>query len=441
MSIRRTSWHYSCYRSLLCARGAACLLLCLLCGATSVPAQQRDAAPTEGPKLWDLDTLKQAPKMQWLDRNGPVHSLLYRGERYEGHDTDVFAFYASPGTLGNEEAPKPYPGVVLIHGGGGTAFAEWAWLWARRGYAAIAMDLSGSRPVAPVYDEQGVPVLNQAYKPGARSPLDNGGPGQGHPEKFDSIGGDRSDDWPYHAVASVVRAHSLLRSFPEVNAERTAVTGISWGGYTTCLVASVDDRFKAAVPVYGCGFLFEGESVQKPSIDRLESRRDEWVQAYDPSSLLKYCRVPILFVNGTNDVHYPLDSYQKSFAVVPGPKQMRIEVNMRHSHPAGWAPQEIGAFIDSYCRGAAPLPVPGQLALDNDRVRLAYTSAVPVTSAALHYTCDQGPRSKRIWKEIPAEIGSDSITTPRPPADANTWFIALTDQRGLMVTSPVQFAP
>ena len=96
--------------------------------------------------------------------------------------------------------------------------------------------------------------------------LSNGGPNQGHPEKFDSIGGDLYDDWPYHALASVMRAHSLLRSFPDVDAERTAVTGISWGGYTTCLVASVDDRFKAAVPVYGCGFLFEGESVQKPSI-------------------------------------------------------------------------------------------------------------------------------------------------------------------------------
>ena len=35
------------------------------------------------------------------------------------------------------------------------------------------------------------------------------------------------------------------------------------------LQRELDDRFKAAVPVYGCGFLFEGESVQKPSIDKL----------------------------------------------------------------------------------------------------------------------------------------------------------------------------
>jgi dienelactone hydrolase len=147
-----------------------------------------------------------------------------------------------------------------------------------------------------------------------------------------------------------MRAHSLLRSFPEVDAERTAVTGISWGGYTTCLAASLDDRFKAAVPVYGCGFLHEGESVQKPSIDKLGERKAEWVREYDPGSLLPRCRVPILFVNGTNDVHYVLDSYMKSFNVVPGEKQMRIQVHMPHGHQAGWAPEEIGLFIDSKCR-------------------------------------------------------------------------------------------
>jgi PhoPQ-activated pathogenicity-related protein len=271
--------------------------------------------------------------------------------------------------------------------------------------------------------------------------LPDGGPNHGHPEKFDSIGGDVSDDWPFHAVANVVRAHSLLRSFPEVIADRTAVTGISWGGYTTCLVASVDDRFKAAVPVYGCGFLFEGESVQKPAIDKLGDRREQWIRDYDPSSLLVRCRVPILFVNGTNDVHYPLNSYQKSYDVVPGRKQIRIEVNMRHGHGPGWAPQEIGLFIDSYCRDGKPLPVPGTIRSDADTVRMSYTSDVPLKSAALHYTTDAGLRSQRVWKTIPAEIGTDVVTAPKPPADANTWFIAVTDQRGAMVTSPVQFQP
>src|SRR5437588_585808 len=81
----------------------------------------------------------------------------------------------------------------------------------------------------------------------------DGGPDQGDDEKFGSVDKPVAEQWPYHAVAAVVRAHSLVRSFPEVDADRTAVTGISWGGYLTCIVAGIDPRFKAAVPVYGCG--------------------------------------------------------------------------------------------------------------------------------------------------------------------------------------------
>ena len=391
---------------------------------------------------WDLDALHKTPTMKWVKQEGPVHSLLYAGEPYKDQATEVFAFYASPLTLGEGQAGAKFPGIVLIHGGGGTAFADWVHLWAKRGYAAIAMDLSGRRPPDPAYDPAtGLPTGHQSDSK-LRTRLTNGGPEHGHPEKFDSIGGTTSDDWPYHAAASVIRAHSLLRSFPEVDAERTAVTGISWGGYTTCLVASLDERFKAAVPVYGCGFLFEGESVQKPSIDKLGDRREAWIREYDPSSLLVRCRVPILFVNGTNDIHYPLDSYQKSFDVVPeSRKQMRIEVNMRHGHPPGWAPKEIGIFVDSFCRGGAPLAIPGVPKIEGEQVKVACQSKVPVKEAQLHYTTDGGLRSKRTWKSSAAEIKDGVISAPHPPAEANTWFVSLTDERGAMVTTTVQFQP
>ncbi len=403
------------------------------------------SADPAGDLLSMVATAKQPPEMSWLSQSGSVHSLLYAGEEYQGRPTEVFAFYASPATLAASgsgakiAAGKKFPAVVLIHGGGGTAFAEWVWLWAKRGYAAIAMDLSGRRPIDPVYDpSSGEPVPNQAADRNTRRRLVNGGPEQGHPQKFDSIGGDVSDDWPYHAAANVIRAHSLLRTFPSVDADRTAVTGISWGGYTTCLVASLDDRFKAAVPVYGCGFLFQGESVQKSAIDHLGDRREDWIKAYDPSSLLPRCRVPIFFVNGTNDIHYPLDSYQRSFDLVPGAKQMRIEVNMRHSHPAGWAPQEIGLFIDSYCRNGNPLPVPGVPTIDGDSIHLSYASSLPIESAELHFTVDTGLRSKRRWQTVAAEVAGNMISAGKPPAEANTWFIALTDQRGAMVTTSIQ---
>ncbi|MBL9114689.1 MAG: prolyl oligopeptidase family serine peptidase [Verrucomicrobiaceae bacterium] len=390
---------------------------------------------------WDIDALKsQVPAMKWVSQDKPVHSLLYAGELYKGQPTEVFAFYASPSTLDKKVQAGRYPGVVLIHGGGGTAFVEWAHLWAKRGYAAIAMDLGGCRPPDPVYDvKSGVPVGHQSDK-NLRKRLPNGGPDQGREEKFYTIGGDTSDDWPFHAVASVMRAHSLLRSFAEVDAEHTAVTGISWGGYTTCLVASLDDRFKAAVPVYGCGFLHEGESVQKPSIDRLGDRASLWVKEYDPGSLLPRCRVPILFINGTNDIHYVLDSYMKSYRVVSCEKHLRIQVNMPHGHPPGWAPEEIGLFIDSKCRGGEPLPLPGDAKLVKSQVEVSFQSKRSITSAKLHYTTDDGLRSARQWKSVAATVNGHQVFAPPPPKEANTWFVSLIDDRGVMVSTTIMFS-
>ena len=236
-----------------------------------------------------------------------------------------------------------------------------------------------------------------------------------------------------------MKAHSLLRSFDEVDPERTAVTGISWGGYTTCLAASLDNRFKAAVPVYGCGFLHEGESIQKPAIDALGERREAWVQAYDPGSHLGSCETPIFWVNGTNDKHYVLDSYAKSYALIQGAKTFRIEPMMRHSHGAGWEPIEIGIFIDSILKNGTPLPKVGPLTTEGDVVSATVSVRLPITKAQLHFTTDAGLRADRAWKNLPAGVEDDRVIATGLPAEANTWLLTITDERGAMVTSEVGF--
>lgn len=394
-------------------------------------------AESQGP--WDLDRLFEAPAFRWEEQSRPIRSLIYEAEPVAGRPTEVFAFYASPSTIGRQSNGQ-VPGVVLIHGGGGTAFAEWVWLWAERGYAAIAMDLSGSRPADPVYDAEGRPDFSQPKATRQRTRLARGGLEQGRAQKFDCIHTEAiHDDWPYHAASNVILAHSLLRSFEEVAPDRTAVTGISWGGYTTCLVASLDHRFQAAVPVYGCGFLHEGESVQKPAIDGLGEDGPKWVAAYDVSSWLPRCQVPIFFVNGTNDQHYVLDSYQKSFDLVTSEKQMRIEVMMRHGHAPGWRPQEIGLFIDSKCRNGTPLPKLGSVAVVDGQVHVEYDAATRIKNAKIHYTTDTGPRVSRSWNELDAQVQSGVVIGPAPPPEANTWFVSLTDGRDAMVTTAVQF--
>ena len=411
---------------------------------TSVCAKAADDRRFDVDMPWNIAAYRQAPQFQWINSESPIRSLLYANEPFQGQPTEVFAFYATPGSLaGNPKLDKDLPAIVLIHGGGGTAFAEWVQLWAKRGYAAIAMDLSGRQPTAPEFDAvSGELKIQKDHRKLERVRLKNGGPEHGHVEKFRNVGADLSDDWQVHAVAAVMRAHSLIRSFAEVNPEKTAVTGISWGGYMTCLVASLDDRFQAAVPVYGCGFLYEGESVQKRQIDALpEKQRAEWIAMYDPSALLPQCRVPILFVNGTNDVHYPLNSYSKSYNLVQGTRQIRIEVNMRHGHPPGWEPQEIGLFVDQFLRGGQALPVfespemNGRLLTANCAV-----AALPAT-AQLHFTTDDGLLSDRKWQSVKATFDQQlGVVSAIVPEDALIWFVSVTDSRAAMTSSEVLFA-
>ena len=59
----------------------------------------------------------------------------------------------------------------------------------------------------------------------------------------------------------------------------------------------------------------------------------------------------------------------------------------------------------------------------------------------LHFTTDAGPRAQRTWQSLPAVLGPGTVSAPVPPDEANTWYIALTDARGAMVSTPIQFRP
>jgi dienelactone hydrolase len=412
-----------------CFHWSGLILVTVLCGslAAADPITRSARLPEHVP--WDLARLSESPEFEWVDGESPVRSLLFAGERYGGQPTRVFAYYATPATVLENAASdaSPWPAVVLVHGGGGTAFREWVELWARRGYAAIAMDLAGYRPIEG----------QNPHQREHRERLSDGGPDQGDEEKFGRIDEPIDRQWPYHAVANVLRAHSLVRSFPEVDATRTAVTGISWGGYLTCIVAGLDNRFSAAVPVYGCGYLHDNSAWLDRFARMDPEQRERWIELWDPSRYLPAVTMPVLFVNGTNDFAYPLDSYMKSFDLVSGAKQIRVTVDMPHGHPQGWAPDEIGWFVDHHLRGEPSLPIVGVPCVEGDRIGLNVEGPMALRDATLHFTTDGGAINGRTWQHRPAAIDGCRVTVDAPPADTTAWFLTVTDQRGAVVSTRV----
>jgi len=403
------------------------LLVLLLAGPVCLAAKKAqqikpaDTLPKTTP--WDLKALSTAPAFKWTESSVKgVRALHYSGPAYKGKPTRVFAYYATPGSMaGDASKDKNLPAVVLVHGGGGTAFDKWVRLWAKRGYAAISMDLAGCGP--------------------KKKRLADGGPDQGDGTKFGAIDQPKTDQWTYHAVANVIGAHSLIQSFDEVDADRTALTGISWGGYLTCIVMGLDNRFKASVPVYGCGFLHDNSCWLGHFKKMSAEQRAKWVRLWDPSSYAGSASMPVLFVNGGTDFAYPPDSHAKTAALVKAPgKNMRFVPNLRHGHIFD-RPKAVEVFINHYLKGGVALPVVGPAAVAGNKAAATVTMKTKLSSASLCYTTSKltGNNRGRKWIEKPATITDNRITADAPPKEATAWFITVTDERKLLVSSQLVF--
>jgi len=292
-------------------------------------------------------------------------------------------------------------------------------LWVSRGYAAIAMDLCGAVP-------------RKKEKGGWERHPRGGPPGWGG---FDQVDEPEKDQWTYHAVSAVVLAHTLIRSFPEVDAERTGVTGISWGGYLTCIASSVDSRFKFAAPVYGCGFLGEDSTWLGTFRKMGNERAARWLGLWDPSVHLPRTKMPLLWLNGTNDFAYPLNSYRKSYRLAPAERTLCIRVRMAHAHGGpGEKPEEIHAFANALFKDGVPLArITGQ-GVEAGKVWATFRAKDPVTRAELCYTRDSGPWKDRTWQTAPGTLDGDRASAPVPEG-ATVYYLNLTDGRGLVVST------
>lgn len=364
---------------------------------------------------WDMRALSPSPKVHDAPTAEPgVKALYFDSVSYQGKPTRVFAYYGAP-------AGKRLPAMVLVHGGGGTAFAEWVRMWNRRGYAAIAMDTVGTVPERAEAGKLWTPLRKRHEFSGPAGWGD-----------FANVDAPATDQWSYHAVAAVVLAHSLIRSFPEVDPKRIGVTGISWGGYLTSIVAGVDQRFRFAAPVYGCGFLGEDSAWLKEFEKLGPERAKRWLSLWDPSVYLPAAKRPMLWVTGTNDFAYPFSSLQKSYRLPSGKRTLAIRVRMNHSHPDGATPEEIHVFAQAISRNAIPLT---RLAKQTPN-SAEYRSTPPITKAELNYTKDTGRWQDRKWEIAPAQLDTKSKkASAMVPEGATAWYLNLFDNRGLVVST------
>lgn len=379
-------------------------------------------APVSHP--WNLSELTQIPEVIPVPEmnQGDIQAIYIEGEPYQGKPTRVFAYYGLPETA----AEGNVPAVVLVHGGGGTAFHEWIKQWTERGYAAISMDLEGHLPLDK--DSEGNRPQHAWSGPSRQG-------------EFNDHALPIKEQWMYHAVAAVIRSHSFLRSLDRVDSERVGIHGISWGGIVTGIVSGIDDRFAFSIPVYGCGYLYEATNRYGEGFARMpEPIAATLKQLWDPSVHLSRITMPMLWVNGDDDQHFPLHLFSKSYETARRCRNeslLSIQFGLGHSHVRGWKPKEIYAFADQIVRDGQPLVQLFEQEAPEGKVLVQYNR--PIKAAELRYAIDTSDWFQMTWEIAGAEIHPESSEiTALIPEDAKAYFLLVTDEQDCVICSPIK---
>jgi len=370
-------------------------------------------------KVYEVPAVHRVPEQD----QGDIQAVFFDCLDYKGSPTRAFAYMGIP------KSSRPVPAMVLVHGGGGTAFHKWVKIWNDFGYAAISMSLEGHMP-----NEKGEGKIRHEYSGPARVGM------------FDDADLPLNEQWMTHAVSDIFIAHTLLASQPGVDADRIGVTGISWGGILSSLVSGIDSRYKCAMPVYGCGYLYE-------SLGHFKNVQTESQKFWDPSHYIVKGSVPTLWVNGDSDAHFSVNITSHCFEMTSDHAYLNIHPRMPHGHQPGWAPSrvpEIYAFADYYLKEKGPAPGRIVKQPSGRAVELVYESESPIESATVYYLNEpityRKPKNKPDakhsspgpWMTLKAEVNAeDRIVRARLPESCRTYYVNLKDVRGHLMSSVV----
>lgn len=345
---------------------------------------------------------------------GETRAVYLDSIDYEGSSTRVYAWLGIPEGASIDE---PVPAVVLVHGGGGTAFQEWVQRWTDRGYAAISIAVEGQTDTvaSPEERDAGLAVGNWRK---------HGMPGPARAGIYGDTDQPVQDQWMYHAVAATVLAGALMRSLPEVDGDAVGLMGISWGGVIASTVLGVDSRFAFAVPVYGNGHKYDIPNYFGLALADNQLYRGFW----DPVLRMDRVTTPTLWLSWPQENAFSLDSQAATYLAAPGPRMVSLVPDMGHGHWPGWQRPESYAFADSVVQGARPWAEQESVNESDGVAEAVFRSSRPLMNATLIYTTGSGYTGDLDWVEVPVDalveepLGTWTARVALP-AQTTAWFI------------------
>lgn len=251
-------------------------------------------------------------------------------DKVNGKTRKTFCFIASP----RKDNGKT-PAVVLVHGAGGNAYAEWACAFAERGYTALSLDTNATRFEGDFGGER-------KDNPFA-VPQDTGG--------FGNMDENPRDNWIYGSVAQIISAASYLKSLKNVDENKVGVAGISWGGVLTLVALGECSEFAAGAVIYSGGFITEDVLGKQTGIFSDYVKKRVYDTRFDPAAYAKNVNVPVLMTAGFTDGAFSPLNRKRTYDLFRVKPRFAFLPYILHDNESNFRNENVFEFMDKELKG------------------------------------------------------------------------------------------
>lgn len=313
--------------------------------------------------------------------------------------------------------PGPHPGMVRLHGGGGSADVPAAISSAKEGYISLVLD---------------IPAIAGKGKSPKNSPDVLFGP------KI-SASPDASHSGLFDAVLASVQSFYLLRSQPDVDKNNIAIAGASWGGYVATMLAGILDKdISGTYAAYGSGNFLKG-AFEKTNIEKLpEKEKAEWLKYLDPGERAHNITKPYIIATASNDRHWSWMAVQATIAKMKGPVLQFYSPNDNHAMKYQGSSLMM-PFFNHYLKAGLALPTVKSAKaqrLNDGSIKITYkvAAAVNLVASRIFYTSpgDNPDWTQRKWFSVEAKaIGKryEAIIPAEHTSKPIDWYVLISDRR------------
>jgi len=366
-----------------------------------------------------------------------VHKLIFHSYDYsndsEQYQAQIFAAIVRPDKKGK------YPGLLVLHGGGGYAEIDKAKKWAAQGYIVVVLDEPG--------------VANPDKIPFSHGPWDKYKYGE---NRF-VVKPEITSSTLFSAVLASVQGLYLLYDQPDVIKDKIGIVGISWGGYLTAFVSGLANQMiKASFSVYGSGFYDDGTTFLKMLNKMKPEERAVWLKYLDAGRRAVSVKTPFFIASGTNDNWFYPPAVTSTLKNIKGQTNHVFSQNCSHKidlpggtvdrtpEQPGWLSMEQ-IYFDYYLKGIRqPFPKILEIKAEksesgNTLVRFKLNSQTKIENGQVCYSPVGVEWPKRIWKTVSASLSDDNwYEAEIPSKDINQsfeCFATVSDSRPVSVSS------